>query len=425
VTYGYDPEGRVVSLDSPADAADYVLSWDGRRLAKMLNGATTDYLYDGLNVVGEYPQGGTAVSYLLTNALDQIVVRVEGSAKSYYNQLEELRSVMQMTGTGGVVENAYVYEAFGELLESTINTPNVHTFTGRTRDAETSHLYFRERLYSPRTGRFLSLDPFRPDAARSVRIGGPQRFALSARGVQDSPLFDQRRDVNVTGMDVTGYLYTGNNPVNATDPTGEVILWNPVSGSLTSGCGLSGCLGSGCGGSACGGSGCLGSGCGGSGCGGSLCGASGCGGSACAGSACGGSACLGSVCGASGCTGSVCGASGCVGSACAGSACLGSACGVSYCLGSGCGASACVGSGCGISVCGGSACLVSTCGASGCIGSACFGSGCMGSGCNPGSSCTASGCTSSGCGTSGGCSGSGCAGSACNAGSGCNSPCCK
>lgn len=404
VTYGYDAESRLISLDSPTNAADYALSWDGRRLSKTLNGSTTGYLLDAMNIIGEYPAAAPAISYLTGLELNEYIAKIEGATKSSYNQVEDTRSILQLSSVSGAVQNSYVYRAFGEIIDQRVTTPNVNTYTGGRTDAESAHLYFRERLYSPRTGRFLSLDPFRPDASRAVRMGASQRVALSTSGVQASPLFDQRRDVNVNGMDVTGYLYVGNNPVNGTDPTGEVILWNPVSGSLTSGCGLSGCLGSGCGISGCGGSGCIGSGCGGSGCGGSLCGASGCAGSACAGSVCGGSACTGSACGASGCLGSACGISGC----------LGSGCGVSYCLGSGCGGSAC----------GGSACIVSVCGASGCIGSACFGSGCYGSTCNPGSSCTQSGCTSSGCGSSGGCAQSGCAGSACNANSGCNSPCC-
>lgn len=427
VTYFYDAENRLTGLDSPTNVASYVLSWDGRRQAKTVNGSLTEYLYDGMNAIAEYPASSAAINYMTAAGLDELVLRVQGPQKSYYHQMEDLRSVMQVSGAGGAVEDSYVYRAFGELLESQVNTPNIYTFTGRIKDAETDHLYFRERLYSPRTGRFLSLDPFRPDASRSTRIGGPQRMALSRKGVQDSPLFDQRRDVNVTGMDVTGYLYVGNNPVNATDPTGEVIIWNPISGSVTSGCALTGCLGSGCGGSVCLGSGCIGSGCGGSGCGGSLCGASGCGGSGCVGSACGVSGCILSACGGSGCTGSGCGGSGCLGSACLLSTCIGSACGGSVCVGSGCGTSACGGSACIGSVCGASACGVSNCLASGCYLSGCVGSGCAGSACNPGSSCTASGCTSSGCGTSASCSGvSGCTGSACaGVNSGCASPCCK
>ncbi len=379
VTYGHDPESRMISLDSPTSVATYVLSWDGRRLAKVVNGSRTDYLYDGMNVVGEYPQGSPSISYLTGQALDQWILRAQSGQKSYYAQIEDIGSILQLTSAAGAVQDSYVYKAFGELIEAQVNVPNVNTFTGRNQDSESQHLYFRERLYSPRTGRFLSLDPFRPDASRSVKLGGSQRLANIAQGVQASPLFDQRRSVNVAGMDVAGYMYVGNNPVNGTDPTGEVLLWNPISGSVTSGCLGSGCLLTGC----------LGSGC-------------------------GGSVCFGSGCGFSGCAVSACGGSGCAGSGCGGSLCVGSGC-----VFSGCFVSACGGSGCG-----GSACLVSVCGASACIDSVCYLSGCGGSVCHD-SACGISACHSSGCGSSAGCTDSGCGGSICNSGSGCaNSPCC-
>ena len=82
-----------------------------------------------------------------------------------------------------------------------------------------------------------------------------------------------------------------------------IIIWNPISASVSSGCAASGCLASGCVSSGCLGSVCWGSGCAGSGC---L-------GSACAGSVCAGSGCFGSVCVGSGCFGSVCVGSGCFG----------------------------------------------------------------------------------------------------------------
>jgi RHS repeat-associated protein len=428
VTYSYDTENRLIGLVSPGHTASYVLSYDGRRLAKVLDGVRTDYLNDGGNPIAEYPTGGPSVGYVAGLGLDEWLVRTEGGSKSYFTQLEDLRSVLQLTGPTGAVQNSYVYKAFGELIESVANTPNVRTFTGRTTDSETSHLYFRERLYSPRDGRFLSLDPYRPNASRSTRYGGSQRQALLSTGVQPSPLFDQRRDVLVTGMDVAGYLYVGNNPVNATDPTGEILIWNPASISITSACGGSGCVLSLCGASGCGISGCGGSGCAGSGCGVSGCVGSGCFGSGCGGSVCGTSVCVGSACLVSGCAGSGCAASACIGSACNVSLCGGSACAASFCAGSLCGGSACmisgcfgtacIGSGCGGSACAGSVCLNSTCGASICSGSTCGISVCTGS------SCGASACTASGCGSSAGCSGSGCGGSICNAASGCNSPCC-
>ncbi|MCA9320077.1 MAG: hypothetical protein KDB53_05055 [Planctomycetes bacterium] len=106
-----------------------------------------------------------------------------------------------------------------------------------------------------------------------------------------SPAYQRHLDAGLANMDLGAV---------ADDET--VIIWNPVSGSLTSACALSGCFGSGC----------ILSGCGGSGCEGSVCVGSVCIGSGCAGSVCVGSGCFGSVCAGSGCVGSVCASRTCV-----------------------------------------------------------------------------------------------------------------
>lgn len=178
--------------------------------------------------------------------------------------------------------------------------------------------------------------------------------------VATSPLFERQLARNNAMLS-----YNVEIPASPTDEE-AIIIWNPISGSLTSGCALSGCSASGCGGS---------------GCFGSLCGLSGCIASGCTASGCVGSACVGS-----GCVGSGCGGSGCVGSGCIYSGCLVSACVGSGCLGSGCVGSACLGSGCVVSGCVGSGCLVSGCVLSACIAmvSCSANSGCHGLACLPG-----------------------------------------
>jgi len=162
-----------------------------------------------------------------------------------------------------------------------------------------------------------------------------------------SPAFTRQAERNVANLRVTSQEMA-----KASDEE-KIVIWNPLSASITSGCAGSACVGSGCGLSGCAGSGCGLSGCAGSGCGGSACG-----GSACAGSACGLSGCIGSACGLSGCVGSACTQSGCVGSLCIVSGCAGSGCEVSGCLQSYCIGSICVASNCVGSVACGGRCVV-------------------------------------------------------------------
>src|SRR5260370_4197810 len=67
---------------------------------------------------------------------------------------------------------------------------NRKKFTGYERDTETGLDFAQARYYSNTQGRFTSPDPF----AGSATIGNPQTF--------------------------NRYVYCGNNPVNAVDPTG-------------------------------------------------------------------------------------------------------------------------------------------------------------------------------------------------------------
>ncbi|MDA8017399.1 MAG: DUF6531 domain-containing protein [Thermoanaerobaculia bacterium] len=98
-----------------------------------------------------------------------------------------------------------------EVLTSTASNP--YGFHGRPEDAETGLVYFRNRYYDPELGRFISTDPY---------------------GYADSP---------------STYQFALNDPVNNSDPTGELAVVDNIAGGLFSVVvgGLSTCLTVGCG----------------------------------------------------------------------------------------------------------------------------------------------------------------------------------
>ena len=312
VSYEYDVEGRLIAVDTPHGRTAYVLTPDGKRVGIVKKGETRRLMHDKFDVNLEI--GTTQTSYLSALGIDQVLLKEEEGQKQYYHR-GTANSVFQLSDATGEIVSTYDYDAFGQSVLTQEGVENSHTFSARTPEETADTYYFRERLYSSRTGRFLSVDPLRAaDANRSFRIGSlpasankeaeapiyqqrltpigyvytgqpvPVKPLSDTTTIAGSPLYHQRLIAGTTGLDISGYIYVGNNPANHTDPTGEYGWWNLDSFSITSFCRYSICLVS-----ACESSGCIGSGCIYSGCIGSLCVETGCFGSWCANGDCGSS----------------------------------------------------------------------------------------------------------------------------------------
>jgi RHS repeat-associated protein len=108
-------------------------------------------------------------------------------------------------GTHGVVENAtgtvceqdmdyYPYGGVENDYCSSTSVPQNYKFTGKERDGESGLDYFSRRYNASSIGRFMSPDP----------VGGSLRDPQT----------------------LNRYSYVRNSPLQATDPTGLLVLWN-------------------------------------------------------------------------------------------------------------------------------------------------------------------------------------------------------
>ena len=141
------------------------------RMAKTINGAATQFLYDRLNPAqelnGANPPNVTA--NLLTGlGIDEYFTRTDAGGTMAF-LADALGSTVGLVNSAGGIDTSYTYQPFGA---TTVNgtSANPYQFTGRENDG-TGLYYYRARYYSPTLKRFIAQDPldFRGDDTNFYR----------------------------------------------------------------------------------------------------------------------------------------------------------------------------------------------------------------------------------------------------------------
>jgi RHS repeat-associated protein len=167
-SYGYDGDGLRTS-QTISGTTSY-LSWDASQTpALLLSNETSSFAYG---------PGGQPVEQI-NNATGTVE----------YLHHDQQGSTRLLTGSTGKAEATFTYDAYGNETGRTGTLATPLGYDAQYTDGDTGLIYMRARTYDPVTAQFLTVDP--------------------AAGTTRAP-----------------YNYAGDNPINASDPSGQLCVLN-------------------------------------------------------------------------------------------------------------------------------------------------------------------------------------------------------
>ena len=145
----------------------YSYNSDGLRVSKTVNGAKTEYVWDGSSLIGQ-KTGNNVLVYLY--AADGLAGFQYNGVNYYYLKNGQGDVVAILNASGNIVAK-YAYDAWGNLLSVTdatgadksadsafIGNINPVRYRSYYYDTETGLYYLQSRYYDPEVGRFINAD---------------------------------------------------------------------------------------------------------------------------------------------------------------------------------------------------------------------------------------------------------------------------
>ena len=160
--YSWDFENRLTQVVNPG-VGTTTFKYDpfGRRIQKSGPLGTTNYVYDGLDLIEEADTSGNVLArYTEGLGVDHALSMLRAGTMVYYQQ-DGIASVTSLSNSSSALANTYSYDSFGRMTGSTGTLTNPFQYTAREFDAETGIYEYRMRYYDSSVGRFLSEDPMR------------------------------------------------------------------------------------------------------------------------------------------------------------------------------------------------------------------------------------------------------------------------
>lgn len=183
--YTYNGAGQLTGVSGTATAS-YTYDGAGLRASKTVGGTTTVFTWDTAGSTPQLLSDGTTDYVYGPAGVPVEQFNASGAGNQQYYFADAHGSTVALTNSSGAVDATWTYSPWGQTTAHTGSASTPILFAGAYVDTETGLLYLQARYYDPKTALFLTVDAL----------------------------------VDLTHQ---AYLYTGDDPLNRTDPTG---LWS-------------------------------------------------------------------------------------------------------------------------------------------------------------------------------------------------------
>ena len=188
--------GKLATVRNGETSASYLYDYQGLREEKIVNGATTKYLYEGHDLIAELSEDPIYFTYDGSFNL----VGFEWNGAAYYYRYDIFGDVVGIVNAAGETLCTYTYDLWGAITgitgDQTLAERNPIRYRGYYYDNETGFYYLETRYYDPQVKRFLSYDDL-------------ESFFYGAEEDMESL-----------------FVYCGNNPVCFLDVDGRALIIN-------------------------------------------------------------------------------------------------------------------------------------------------------------------------------------------------------
>lgn len=208
-TYGYDAENRLTGMPSLVG-----MTYDPYgRLAQVAvsGGATTNFIYDGVNLIAEYDGSGTLLRrYVHGVGADEPLVWYEigGTTVRKWFIADQLGSIVAVTDNAGAVTNVNTYDEYGVPGSGNVGR---FQYTSQTWLSEVGLNHYKARAYTPTLGRFMQPDSIGyadgPNFYAYVRnspVNFIDNFGTKAKKAMSQECQDLKEDLDAANVTLTG-----------------------------------------------------------------------------------------------------------------------------------------------------------------------------------------------------------------------------